>query len=293
MSHAKRILVIRLSAFGDIIRSFSTLAAIRRHHHDAHITWMTTAPFARLLEGSGYVDAVWPVARMKWWQFAAVAAFKRQLAGGQFDLVYDLQRNDRTRLMRKLAPTALQMFWFADNPPHGEALDTRDISVFPLPDIGWMGGDAARFNLRTPYVLLVPGSAPQHPLKRWPAASYAALAARLVASDVSPVLIGAAAEQAVIGEIARAVPQAVDLCGKTSFGDIAALARDAACTIGNDTGPMHIIALSGCPIVSLFSGETDPARCGPQGGNTTILRAALIADLTPDRVWEAYQARRR
>lgn len=61
------------------------------------------------------------------------------------------------------------------------------------------------------------------------------------------MLIGQAAEQEAIDLIRSDCPEAVSLCGQTSIAEIASLARAACVAVGNDTGPMHIIAASGCP----------------------------------------------
>lgn len=293
MLSPNRILVIRLSAFGDVVRSFATFAAIRRQHPSAHITWLTTAPFAALTDGSGYFDAVWPIQRWKWWQLGKWAAFMRQMRAGEFDIVYDMQRNDRSRFLRRLAPLALQTRWYGEAAVPEGVLDTHDISIFPPPAVEWMGGDATRFNVPSPYVLLVPGSAPQHPFKRWPVSHYIALAKHMADVGITPVAIGADAEREAIAHIKASVPSLIDLTAKTTLGDIAALARGAVGTVGNDTGPMHVIALTGCPIVSLFSGHTDPAKCAPQGSNTTVLREQNIANISVEKVWEAFGARKR
>lgn len=289
MSHPKHILVIRLSAFGDIIRCMGTLAAIRAAHRDAHITFLTIPAFARLLDGSGYADDVWALPRFHWWQLGKAFAFTRGLIQRQIDAVYDLQRNDRTRMLKALAPRALQQRWYAwEKPKDAGILDTSDVSVFPMPDSTWMAGDVARFAIPSPYALLVPGSAPQHPKKRWPAASYAALARRMVQAGITPVAIGGDAEHDVTATIQRDVPSLVDLTAQTSLGDIASLARGAVATVGNDTGPMHVVALVGCPIVSLFSGQTDPAVCAPMGNTVTVLREQDIADISVDAVWQVF-----
>ena len=91
------------------------------------------------------------------------------------------------------------------------------------------------------------------------------------------------AERPLAATIRAACPQARDLTGKTSFAQIAALAREAAFAVGNDTGPMHLIAAAGCVSVVLFSDESDPALCAPRG-KVTILRRPELAALTVDEV---------
>ena len=125
-------------------------------------------------------------------------------------------------------------------------------------------------------MLLVPGGSAHRPKKRWPPEKYTALGRVFVRLGIAPVLIGGSAEAPVLTEIARHVPEGVNLCGRTSFEDIAVLARGALGAVGNDTGPMHIAAAAGTPSLVLFSAESDPALCAPrpgaQGGKVAVLQ---------------------
>ncbi|MDA0220648.1 MAG: ADP-heptose--LPS heptosyltransferase, partial [Proteobacteria bacterium] len=82
----------------------------------------------------------------------------------------------------------------------------------------------------------------------------------------------------------------IDLAGRTSFAQIAALGRGARLAVGNDTGPMHLIATAGCPSVVLFSGASDPALTAPRGPRVQVVRRHELADLAVDEV--AHAARR-
>ncbi len=87
---------------------------------------------------------------------------------------------------------------------------------------------AARFGLKAPYALLVPGGSPHRPGKRWPAENYGALAADFAARGVQPVLIGGPAEAAIVHTILAAAPAARSLVGETDFLDIIALGAGGA-----------------------------------------------------------------
>jgi ADP-heptose:LPS heptosyltransferase len=149
----------------------------------------------------------------------------------------------------------------------------------PPSDLGWAEADVSRYQIEAPFALLVPGGAAHRPAKRWPATNYVKLARHLGLSRTTPVLLGAEAERQVLGDIAVAAPGAIDLCGQTSFEEIASLARAANIAIGNDTGPMHVIAAAGCPSIVLFSGASDPARTAPTGTNVAILRRPALSEL--------------
>ena len=103
------------------------------------------------------------------------------------------------------------------------------------------------------------------------------------------MLIGTRAEANVNAMIAALCEQARDLTGETGFADIAVLARAAAAAVGNDTGPMHLIATA--PSLALFSQFSDPALCAPRGADVQIIRRPLLSDLEVDEVEAALRLR--
>ena len=293
MQTPERILVIRLSAFGDIVLSLPALQALRQYYPSAHITMLTLRPFAKLFAGCPYVDQVWAIDRWSWTRPLDWFDFARDMRRRNFDAVYDLQRNDRTFLLSLLAPAVLRKKWFDAQRYDPSMLDLRDVRDLPPADLSWMLSNVERFAVPSPYVLLVPGSAPQHLQKRWPAAQFSQLAQSLFSQGYTPVLLGTEAEADTLREISSKAASALNLCGQTSLHDIASLARGAVAAIGNDTGPMHLIAAAGCPVVSLFSGTTDPAQSAPKGQKVTVLRSQEIKDIAVKDVLLAFGALKR
>ncbi len=294
----RRVLIVKLGAFGDFINACDVFDAVRRHHPKAKITLLTTAPFTDLAEKSGYFDNVWTIRRWTWKDLSGWTGFYKEMRKRDFDCVYDMQRNDRARVFRWLSPARSRKAWVggakANRPyvhkkplPSG-LLDTANDGVFPIPDLAWMTADISRFGIRAPFVILVPGAAPQHPGKRWPVLHYAALARKLMENGHAVVAIGADAETEIIGELAALAPGVINLCCKTSFIDIASLARNAVAAVGNDTGAMHLISVVGCPVVTLFSGLTDPARAAPRGKRVAVLQGAPIETIDVEKAWQAF-----
>jgi len=305
---ARRVLVIRLGALGDMVMSFGPFQAIRQAHAEAHITLLTTAPFVELCERSGWFDDVWIDTRPHYSDPAAWWRLRRRLKGGDFDMVYDLQTSDRSslyfHLMRPRPPA-----WsgisrgcaFRHTNPQRNALHTLDrqadqlavagIAAVPPPDLSWMVGDIDRFALPPRFALLVPGATTHRGVKRWAPERYGALAQRLAERGAVPVLIGTAAEREALRTISAACPAAIDLGGKTELFDLAALARSAAVAVGNDTGPVHIAALSGCPTLMLLSDATHPSITQPRWDHVTALTRADLADLGVDEVATALSLR--
>jgi len=300
-SSPARILVIKLSAFGDFVLSVASFQAIRAHHRDAEITLLTTAPYRRMAEASGCFDRVWIDRRPAWWQPGGWLALRRQLAGGHFQRVYDLQRSDRSSGYFRLLPSP-KPEWVGVAPgcshrysqPAGRVLhicereaDQLALAGVPrpgLPDLAFLDADLGGLDLPGRFTLLVPGGSAHRPGKRWPAAHYAALARHLLARGLVPLLLGAEAEKAETAAIAASAPGARDLCGRTSLEALAALGRRAVLAIGNDTGPMHLIAAAGCPSLVLYSRESDPAKIAPRGPRVTTLRRDALEDLTVEEV---------
>ncbi len=97
-------------------------------------------------------------------------------------------------------------------------------------------------------------------------------------------MVGSASERGLADTIRAAAPAARDLTGQTTLGDVASLGRAARFAVGNDTGPMHLIATAGCRSVVLFSNDSDPALCAPRGADVHVLRRPDLASLDPDVV---------
>ena len=295
-----RILVIKLGALGDFAQAFGPFAAIRAHHPGAEITLLTTPPFAPLARQAPWFDQVWENGRPR--GLAALWALGRRLRAARFDRVYDLQTSDRSSRYRWLVGRNVEWSGIAAGASHPHANPRRDfmhtverqreqlemagISHFPAPELAWLDADIARFALPARFALLIPGASPGRPAKRWPVAHFGALAAAL---DIPAVILGGPAEAALGAAITEATPGAHDLTGKTSFADIAALARRAAFCIGNDTGPTHLAAVAGCPTLALFGEDSDPALCAPRGPRVAVLRHQPLAALQQAAVRAALQ----
>lgn len=300
----QQILVIKLSALGDFILSIASFQAIRAHHREAEITLLTTRPYRAMAEASGCFDSVWIDKRPAWWQLGGWLALKRGMAGGGFARVYDLQRSDRSGGYFRLLPSpkpewvgtaagASHRYVMPGGPARhicereADQLALAGVPRPGLPDLSFLTADLTSLDLPPDYTLLVPGGSAHRPGKRWPAERYAALARHLLDQGSIPLLLGAAAEQAEIAAIAEAAPGARDLCGRTSLEALAALGRRARLAVGNDTGPMHMIAAAGAPSLVLYSMESDPAKIAPRGPVVKTLRRESLSDLTLEEVLTA------
>lgn len=300
-----KILVIKLSALGDFVLSIGSFQAIRAHHQGARITLLTTAPYVGLAEASGCFDEVWVDPRPRWWKIATWLALARRLRRAGFDRVYDLQRSQRTGLYFRLAGKPEWIGTVAGcthryQPPPDRALHIAEREAAQLalagirrvgpPDLSFIDADVGRFALPRSYALLVPGSAPHRPAKRWPAERYAEVARALAGRGIAPVLIGGPAERAELRRIAEGCVECRDLGGRTDLAEIVTLARGARVALGNDTGPIHLIAAAGCPVVVLFSRESHPIKSKPPWPHVHALQRPHLSDLPVDSVLAALGA---
>jgi ADP-heptose:LPS heptosyltransferase len=309
-----KVLVIKLSAVGDFVLALPAFERIRAAHPQAKITLLTTPPFEALARASPFFDRIETDGRPRgpgaWLSLIA------RLRAARYDRVYDLQNSGRTKLyfhlLRPFPPewsgsvagcalrhrnkNRMKMHALERQAQQLEVAGiwpdapTRPLSA-PPPDLSWIlkKTPAARSisapNPR-PVVLLVPGASATHADKRWPIENYARLGEGLEAAGFDIVIVGALNESNLAHAIQRRTPRARDLTGRTDFAQIAVLGAKAALAVGNDTGPVHLIAAAGAPTIALFSSASDPALSGPRG-HVTVFHAPDLKDVSVETVLAA------
>ena len=312
-----RILVIKLSALGDMVQAMPAFARIRTAHAEAQITLLTTPLYEALARATPYFDAVETDGRPD--DLIGWLNLVRRLRKSRFDRVYDLQANDRTHLyfqalrpspplwsgtawgcsLRHTDPERMRMHTLER---HAQQLEIAGIwpnapkapGSAPPPDLGFLGARAldpllqpsptSRLDARATKVMIVPGASARRPEKLWPVQRYAELARRLRDRGIQVDVIGGRSERALAQVITSAAPGARDLTGQTDFSTLAALATSTALAVGNDTGPMHLLAAAGASCLVLFSATSDPALCAPRG-KVRVLQSCHLSDLSVDEVW--------
>jgi len=268
---------------------------------------LTTPPFAIFMRGCPWIDDIWQDHRTRWFEIPDWLHIRRRLRQGGFDWVYDLQTSDRSSRYIHAFPRRHRPNWSgiaaAASHPHNnprrdlmhtldrQAEQLRDAGITTVPDadLNWVRADVSRFELLSPYALVVPGGSAHRPAKRWPADYYLELCQRLLAASIQPVLIGGRDEIILNGVLAVQCPGVRDLADQTTIEELSVLARGAKFAVGNDTGPMHVAAVSGCPSIVLFSRESDPVLCAPRGTNVITIREQNLGAVSVDRVWRAVE----
>jgi len=305
----QKILVIKLGALGDFIQALGPMAAIKKHHPNAHLTILTTRPFETFANECGYFNEIWIDDRPKFINLKNWINLRKKLNKQHFTRVYDLQNNDRTSFYFNLFKNNKKPEWVGTAAGashrnisakrtaghafdgHVQTLALAGIKNVEIDTLDWMNGDLTTFALKAPYILLVPGCAPKHPEKRWPAEKYGRLAKIIYSMGYQPVLIGTETEKEIANVIAQICPESLNLTGQTDLQQIASLAKTASGAIGNDTGPMHLIAATTCPCLVLFSGQSNPVRHAPKGKNIEILQKENLKNLKSEDVIEKFRPR--
>jgi lipopolysaccharide heptosyltransferase I len=331
---ARRIALVKPSALGDIVHSLPVLTALRRRFPAAHITWVVNRGYEPLLKGHPDLDGTLPFERGRSRQGGLGTAlyyawFLRQLRRGRFDLVVDLQGLLRSGIMAKGSGAARRVglstaregaTWFytdvvpvaAFNAIHAvdrywllaEALGAgAGPKVFRVP-VTEADRQAIRERLDgCPRPWLVLGVGSRWLTKRWPPEHFAALAQQAHAHFGGTfIFVGTPDEQALAQATAHRLRGTKrDLSGQTTLPQLAALLSLADAMIANDTGPLHLAAALGRPVVSPYT-CTRVLLNGPYHANGGAVeskvwcqgsylkrcgRLECMSELTPDRLWPA------
>ncbi len=284
-----RVLLIRLSAMGDVLFSLETLAALKAERPDVRIDFLVEDRFAALLEGHPQIERllVYPRRRKP-----AILAALRALRAQRYDCVLDLHGNLKSAVHARLARSRLRLGY--SHPIARERADLLYHTAVRLPEarphraeqgyhlLRHLGLRAApaRARLGLPpaqptaadgAVVLHPGTSAFAAFKRWPTTHFAALTKRLVGHGLPVAVSTGPGEHALAAELCAAGAAHLDGSALGLRGLAAALAR-ARVVVAADTGPLHLAAAAGTPVVALF-GPKDAALYGPRGQDHRVLFA--------------------
>lgn len=293
----RSILVVKMSAIGDVIHALPVSYALKESFPGAKVSWVVEKAAHDLLVNNPYIDQIILFEKHKFKSIGGLInhlpSFSRFLREQQFDAALDLQGLAKSAAVAFFsgAPTKLGVcdmrelsHWVSRpvcGPHHKEHIVERYLDVaramgckvhkvvFPLviTDEEAQGADKiirqAGLSPQSPYVVLAPGA--NWPNKRWPARHMARLCDTIYGWRQVPVLIGGPGDRPLAEDIlSQAEIPPVDLIGKTSLKQLAAVIKGAKAFVGGDTGPMHLAAGIGTPTLALM-GPTDANRNGPYG----------------------------
>jgi heptosyltransferase-1 len=300
------VLVVRLSAMGDVIHALPLAANLRRAGHT--VGWIAEKPFAALLAGNPNVSRVFTVETRRWrrrpWGRQVrgqIRALRRDLASFGADFVLDPQSNqkswwvcrlspgerivledrqvrkDATRRMSRLrvfpsdstvhvSARALALLEPLRVPVRGTAPDARYLIAQSSPAAGEFLARQAR-----PFALYHPGAGWGN--KAWGEERFARLADRLLrSSGIQPIVSWGPGDEARADSLAETL--GAPKIPASDFADLARIISEARFFAAGDTGPLHLADALGVPTIGLF-GPTDPARNGPSGREGLTFFAAL------------------
>jgi ADP-heptose:LPS heptosyltransferase len=288
-----KVLIIKINSVGDAVMALPMLETIRALDENAKITWVCGTPVAPLLKAFSSIDELITVDESKLCGASGslpavfeVVKVCARLAGRSYDLVVTGHRDSRYRLLSCTVRAAERRRWSWGWPVPGRyhadecvrlitGADGPDTKPAGLPTLRLplsQSLQAALRATRAPLLALAPGGARNalrdQPLKRWPLQSYVELSKRAVELGWSVVITGALSDKWISSAFREL--SVVDLIGRTSIVDLVAVYNRCNAILTHDSGPMHLAALAGAPLVALF-GPTDPAWFAPRGNYTKVL----------------------
>jgi lipopolysaccharide heptosyltransferase I len=298
-SSIDKILIIKPSAFGDIIHSLPFLSAVKKQFPHARVDWVVAEGLHTFLQGHPMIHTLWVIKKDRWKEWSRLARtvkeimlLRKNLGRTGYDVAIDLSGLFRSGMITWFSKAPVRLGFkesdegspfFYTHKIHGSmnihaidryleiarfmgcAADTIDYPLAPYdptPDI--------LQHLPKKFVVMAPSAG--KPANQWPAEKFGELASRLSL----PCVIIASASEAGIAEtvVAHSRGNAMSIAGKTRLKELIPVIRRAAFFVCNDTGPMHLAAALDIPVFAIF-GPANPVRTGPYGDIHTVIRLDL------------------
>jgi len=315
---AERFLIVRLGALGDVVHAIPVAAALRRAFPQARVDWLVSAKHREILDLVPVLDRRLVINDRGGAQGgASLLAAVGELRRARYDVAIDLQGLIKSALLARSsgAPRvigfassyarerAARLFYTeAHDPGRGGLYDLREtrhvvdinlgllatlgvsnpVREFPMDDVVSEAARKIAEQTGGRYALLNPGAA--WPNKRLPPERLAAIARHLRDRySLTSVVLWGPGEEMLAADVVAAAQGAAMVSPRTSIADVVALARGAAVMVSGDTGPTHIGAAVGTPLVGIY-GPTRPVRNGPM--------APLDITVSRDTICQCHHLRR-
>lgn len=298
----QRICIIKPSALGDVAQTLPLLPVLKRRFPQASMAWVINRELSDVVTGHPNLDEVIPFARRGGWR--EFGRLLRTLRSRRFDLVFDLQGLLRTGMMSRATgarcrvglQTAREGAHLACHitiPDTSRAVPAHErnwrvaewLGLGDMPrqafvattdaDRAWVRSQLAA--LPQPVIGIHPGA--KWETKRWPAEKFADVALRAVrAYGGSVVVVGGSGDVALGERIAQPITaagfSAMNVAGSTSLKQLAELLRSIDVLVSNDSGPLHLAAELGTPVVGVYT-CTSPVISGPAGVGHELVATQL------------------
>lgn len=305
------ILIVKLSAIGDVVHTLPSLVALRRLYPEAHITWVVEEAAADLIKGHPLLDAVLVSHRKSWIKhlqegrirstFREIMSFVKELRMRPYDLVIDfhglfksavvvfLSRGKRKlgyRSMQELSGLFIHERIAEDMNKHAvdRYLDFPRYLGAKIQDVEFVlpqdpSAEEKIKALMQQHGLQENNFIAMSPIaywetKLWDHDHFAHLADRIQQKLGMKVVWTGSGKKSLEEITSRMESETINLGGQTTLPELACLYKKANMLITTDSGPMHIAAAVGTPVIALF-GPTDPKRTGPYGHGHKIIQAGV------------------
>jgi heptosyltransferase-1 len=309
-----KILIIKLSAIGDVVQTLPALEAIKGIYPTSEITWVVEEAAAGILDGHPLVHRVLISRRKSWFQMLKnpltfftgmkrIVVFLRELRSTRFDIAIDFQGLLKSGILiglarahRKIGFDRTREFSYLflneklpayDKEKHAleryldvarylGAVNPSSACVLPMEREVSVMKQRIKGVRQDMRPLIVINPVARWKTKLWPEQKFAELADRIIQEQKAVVIFtGSSDDRMVIKRIAAMMRQkAENWAGETTLKELAALASLSNLFITTDTGPMHMAAAAGVKVLALF-GPTAPWRTGPHGESHIVVRKGL------------------
>jgi lipopolysaccharide heptosyltransferase I len=312
LKEGEGILLVRLGAVGDVVRTLPCLAVLRESAPGARLAWAVESPSAALLPGLPWLDEVFvfPRRNLHWDRllsrpskgFRAVRSFLAALRGFRPAAAIDFQGTAKSSMIARLsgAPLRLGFDWsgaregsfllsnvrIRPTSPHLNRIHKNLELVRPLA----VPGGPLKFPFRQEEISeklrrflgplegrlrisIHPGTSRRQNHKQWPAENFSRVIASLAAKGFAPILTWGPGEEDLIRTIQEQSGNSGVPTPPLDLQEMRHVIARSHLFIGGDTGPMHLAWSQGVPVVALF-GATDPRINGPLGEGHRILAPA-------------------
>jgi heptosyltransferase-1 len=297
-----KLLIIKPSSLGDVVHSLPFLNVVHESFPEAEIHWVISKGLEGLLENNPMVHKLWVINKHQWKEITKIRGTITEwmslllfLRDESYDIAVDLQGLLRSGILTAASKAPIRLgfrdaregsrLFYTDMVEGERESEVHAVDRY-LKVASALGCDVqtVAFPMHVAkesqkvmqlkrdigeYAVIAPGT--RWKTKQWPADRFGRLSSMF---RMRSIIIGSKADRALAEEaVSCSGGKAISMAGKTDIKDMIALVRDAKFVVTNDSGPMHIGAACGVPVVALF-GPTNPSRTGPYGSGHIIIKAA-------------------
>jgi ADP-heptose:LPS heptosyltransferase len=304
MGRKKKILIIKLGAFGDIVMAEGAIHDIRDNYINDHIAVLTSPAYKKIFERCPWVDEVLIDPRDPRWRLDLMRRLNRKIGFDSFDVIFDLQRANRTSFYyRWFVKKASWSGMAAGCDLPYTVSPSKEISVQEefaaqlkfaglsvkhalTPDPTWFIEDVSEIlneaKVTDSYVVLLAGASARRTEKCWP--YYDKLAEKLIGKGICVLTVPGPDDF----DLCRTIPGTM-LTGShkyLNFFQLAGVLKRAGYVVGNDSGPSHLASHLGAPGLAIFSGHVPAYRTGIERDNFRFIEVERMSDLPVDIVFD-------